>query len=372
MKNLVLGLCFYSLFNISFSAAQIPQNGLKAHFQFDSNTQDATGNNPNATLATSQVSYHNAGISGQALKLDTTTTGSSPFNSTNPAVDFALGGLNNLNSIIDANNDFTISFWFKGNSSMVTSLIGKREFCSTSPPFLDIRSASVSSSISRLAFEIRNGSALNSNSGLGNNEYTSDCWVHLVASREALSGGGCVVKVYLNGSLSNVETYSQVIQISPTTSSNRVTLAGSPCIGVDGTIPLNGYFDEFMVYDRAISDTEASDIYTHFFNQPHISLSPQGCILVPIEKVNPIEDSHFKVYPNPSRGSITAEFDSKTNQKEVFITLYNLQGQIISRSEFPTGELKRSILLEKLPKGMYQVVLSDKTGVLAAQKVIIQ
>jgi hypothetical protein len=359
---------FFFLVNTPFSSAQIPQNGLKAHFPFNSTTSDTTGNNPNATLAASNVGYYNLGISGQALELSPDTI----FNSTNPAVEFVQGGLNNINSIIEANNNFTISFWFKSRNSNQFSLISKREICSTSPPYLDIRSESNSSTTSRVMVEMKNGTAQSSSSGPNSNEYNSDCWVHLVSSREVLASGGCIVKTYINGILTKLDTFSQVIQISPTTSNNRLTLAGSPCIGVDGTIPLDGFFDEFMVYDRAISDSEVSAIYNHFFNQPHISLTAQGCILVPIKTIDNAKNTNLNVYPNPSSLGITIELDSKTTNEEAFIALYNLQGQLILNSTFPAGEDKRSIFLDQLPKGMYQVVLSDKRGIVATQKVIIQ
>ena len=368
MKTILLFLCFYLLINTPFSTAQIPQNGLKAHFEFNSTSHDAKGNNPNAILAPSQISYYNAGISGQALELSPTSV----FNSTNPAVEFTQGGSNNINDIIEANNDFTISFWFKSRNSSQFSLINKRIVCSISPPYLDIRSQGTSNGMSRVMVEMRAGSTSNSSSGPNDNKYVSNCWAHLVSSREILPNGGCVVKTYINSVLTKVDTFSQVVQISPTSSSNRITLAGSPCIGVDGTVPLDGYFDEFMVYDRAISDSEVLDIYNHFFNQPHISLSSQGCILVPIKKVNNIKDTNFKVYPNPSKSIITIELNSITKNEDAFITLYNLQGQIILSSTFLVGEQKHSLSLEELPKGMYLVVLSAKKGTIATQKVILQ
>jgi len=372
MKNLYLFFGFYLLANMPFCSAQIPQNGLKAHFQFNSTTYDTTGNNPNAILATSQISYYNLGISGQALELS--PGGASVFNSTNPAVEFVQGGSNNMNTIIEANNDFTISFWFKSRTSNQFSLIGKRATCSTNSAYLEIRSEGNSANTSRIMAEMREGAIINSSSGPNANEYVSDCWTHQVCSREVLASGGCVIKFYINGLLSKLDTFPQVIQIAPTTANNRLTLAGSPCIGVDGTIPLDGYFDEFMVYDRAVDATEVLDIYNYFFNQAHISLSPQGCILVPTEKVQSAgnaKEVNFTVYPNPTTSSITIEFNKLLEDNTTFITLYNLQGKVVLNATFPTGAQKRSLLLEQLSKGIYLVVLSDKKGLIATQKVAL-
>src|SRR6056297_212344 len=73
------------------------------------------------------------------------------------------------------------------------------------------------------------------------------------------------------------------------------------------------------------------------------------------------------VYPNPSAGQSTLEFEIKERQR-MNITLYNAMGQArqtIADQEFPAGSYRMPLTLGKNSTGMYRIVFTTKEGVQA-------
>lgn len=85
-----------------------------------------------------------------------------------------------------------------------------------------------------------------------------------------------------------------------------------------------------------------------------------------VSSVNPgILQSEPTVYPNPSAGQSTLEFEV-TKRQRMNISLYNAMGQVthtIADREFPAGQYRMPLTLGQSSTGMYRILFTTEDGV---------
>jgi lysophospholipase L1-like esterase len=87
-----------------------------------------------------------------------------------------------------------------------------------------------------------------------------------------------------------------------------------------------------------------------------------------IDNTNP-NDPFFKVYPNPSNGSLYVE-NNHRDSSGCFVTISNLLGQEFKRTIL--SSVKTSVYINDLSKGVYIISLKNKDSLLTAKRFIIE
>lgn len=235
---------FYSLFVFFCAAAgagevvaqSVPTEvGLVAHYTFDGNFADATGDSSNGGIA-SGVPEFACGVVGSSLAL----------NGGNDFIRIPGGNSNNVNREFDT-EDFTLSFYFKSIGTNGTQyLVAKRDTNCNVLNYFTVRYAPLNENLSvtlrqqnqeaRIDYPIRNG----------------DCWQHVVIVRD-----GNRVRLTLNG-----------VEVGETGTASRVDLTndgelliGSTECRLSGETAFDGLVDEFRIYNRSLNDAEVRGLY---------------------------------------------------------------------------------------------------------------
>lgn len=79
----------------------------------------------------------------------------------------------------------------------------------------------------------------------------------------------------------------------------------------------------------------------------------------------PLVNKDFKIFPNPTSGSLQVN----ASGSEVYIM--NSLGQIVHKQRIQSGEIN-TLILNHLPKGVYSVILVDKSQIVSSKRLILQ
>lgn len=230
-KNLtLLFVCIASLL-----AAQIPTNGLITHFTFDSTLVNTTGTD---TLESGNANYITRGC-GSAQSL------------TNSSYTFPNAGIGGLPA---GSAQRSVAFWYRSENITTHSLFNYGTISGYFGVVYDASNASIlvtggSSDISATYEEGTN-------------------WTHI-----AVTYGGGITNLYING---NVAASSNSITFSTVPSPSVSRLGHSPFSGEYSDYSI----DELMVYNRALTQEEITDIYN--ITQTNIAVSQLPVVARPI------------------------------------------------------------------------------------------
>jgi uncharacterized protein YjdB len=78
----------------------------------------------------------------------------------------------------------------------------------------------------------------------------------------------------------------------------------------------------------------------------------------------------MKLYPNPSSGLVNLELGSQYNGQITF-EVYSIVGQLVYQKSLTISEIKTHIDLSSLSPGIYQVRVTDKSGVIGNKAIVI-
>jgi gliding motility-associated-like protein len=209
--------------------------GLVAHYNFDSNFSDLTGNSANGGVA-SGVPEFGCGVSGQGVQL----FGGNDF------IRIPGGTSFNINREFDT-EDFTLSFYFKPVGFNGTQyLISKRDTACDFQQYFYIRYAPTTRTISaylrqgnqevRIDYRIQNGS----------------CWQHVVLVRDNRR-----VRMIVNEDFAGEQGTTSRIDIF---NSGELTFGSANCLGANETAFV-GLLDEIRIYNRALNDNDVAELY---------------------------------------------------------------------------------------------------------------
>ena len=218
-----------------FGQGEPTEVGLVAHYPFDGNFADATGDSANGGIA-SGVPEFACGVTGSALAL----------NGGNDFIRIPGGNSNNVNRQFDS-EDFTLSFYFKSIGINGTQyLVSKRDTNCNNQQFFSVRYLPGNRTISV---------QLKQNNQLARIDYpirNTACWQHVVVVRDENR-----VRLYLNAEeVAETGTTSRV-----DISNEGELLIGSTECRINGEIPFDGLIDEVRVYNRRLRTSEVRTLY---------------------------------------------------------------------------------------------------------------
>ncbi|MEM1357710.1 MAG: LamG-like jellyroll fold domain-containing protein [Bacteroidota bacterium] len=211
------------------------EQNLIAHYPFEGNFADATGDSFNGGIA-SGVPEFLCGVSGTALAL----------NGGNDFVRIPGGNSNNVNREFDS-EDFTLSLYFKPIGTNGTQyLVSKRDTNCNNLQYFTVRYAPLTRTLSatlkqnnqeaRIDYQITNGS----------------CWQHLVVVRDDNR-----VRLYLNTEEIGEAGTSSRVDVD----NDGELLIGSTECRVTGETAFDGLIDEVRVYNRALRESEIDGLF---------------------------------------------------------------------------------------------------------------
>ena len=160
-------------------------------------------------------------------------------------------------------------------------------------------------------------------------------WVHYV-----FSYNGTQSKIYKNGVLLNTAPMS--ISTINNLDSFRLGLSES-----GATNYFNGAVDDLKIYNYAISDADASSLFSNN------TLSSENFIS---------QNLKATIYPNPTSDNFSIEMENEVKSVEI----YSIQGHKVMTSN------SKYINVSNLSKGMYLVRIEDENNAVATQKLIIK
>jgi len=335
MEKIFSFLALFSILNSTKSqnicnVSQLPaslQNGLIAFYPFCGNASDVTSNANNGTVYNATLTSDRFGNSNSAYS----------FNGTNTRIDVSSSFFN------PSWTDYTISAWFSSNNS------GKLEqdIFNTMPHNslgigYNYTGVWTGYCVYSLNSNPNNGSwdiALGQKGTFHN--YIVNSWYHVV-----LVKSGTTWKQYINGNLDN--TFSNSTTILNTTTGLR--------FGSNGTsIPsefFSGKLDDYMIYNRALSSNEVTTLYT-------------GAVSV-------FENSelfNFSIFPNPSNGKFTIEYN-EDNYRDLKFEIVDVLGQNVDDGII-LPNIKNDISFN-VTNGIYFIkIVTKENKILAQRKIII-
>ena len=171
---------------------------------------------------------------------------------------------------------------------------------------------------------------------INNTTFNSD-WHHYtyISSK---SGG--YQKLYEDGTLTKT--------VNSSTSFNQVQNKDLQ-IGGSASLYLDGYVDEFRVYNRVLSQSEIDSLQT-----------ATSCGLAGVHDVHG-EELKASLYPNPNNGSFTIYIPDANNTNPYSYSVFNAAGQEIASGDVSSVENKLQ-LADVNAKGYYTVKLYNESS----------
>jgi hypothetical protein len=113
---------------------------------------------------------------------------------------------------------------------------------------------------------------------------------------------------------------------------------------------------------------DAADFSISCFRQNNNTIYPDtitNCGLITSAKPIEIQNDQLRIYPNPSNGSFTIEFDKSLNIKEIRLT--DLLGKIVFQQQ---TDNRTKIEITNLRNEIYILTIIDKDNLLINKKII--
>ena len=210
--------------------------GLIAHYPFESNLGDATGDAGNLGVAVGAIDY-DCGVQGSSVSL----MQGSDF------VRVPGGGTNNVNRLFD-DRSFTVDLSFKSTGGTGQQyLVSKRDSsCANEEQQFSITYAP---DLRQVSTTFRQGNVI---TNLSYNITNDACWQQVTVVRDLSR-----VTLYVNGEQVADRSTAAVIDIS---NGGDLLLGGTTCPGA-GEGGFQGLIDEVRIYDRALARNEIEQLY---------------------------------------------------------------------------------------------------------------
>jgi len=244
------------LFCLAYASQSQP---VLAHYQFNGNANDISGNN------------HHGTVSGATLTSDR-------FNEANGAYYFdGIDDYIEFDNIVGqfGINDFSVSFWINTTSASNQKFIGNRQSCNTSINFWEI---SVFQNKIRGVVTEAGGSDLVD--VRGDIVVNDGVWHHILFSRN-----GTTLSIYVDCELDATETGDD--GIANVSNSGTFVIGASPCSTVDDSYFYDGKIDDMRLFDGTLSPAEINEVC----QEQHVAINES------------IMQKELFAYPNPSDGT---------------------------------------------------------------------
>ena len=291
-------------------------NDLVTCLQFESNTADSTINlNHSATYGT--ITYVGGKVGSNALSL----------NGSNSFVQLPYNLANQ--------QEITIATWIYWRGGGAWQRIFDFGNSQTEYMFLTPNNGS-----GQLRFAIKNGG---SEQQLNSSALVSGKWNHV-----AVTLAEDAARMYLNG---EQVSESNAITISP--------IDFKPVLNYIGRSQfsdplLNGYIDDFRVYNYALTANEIAEI---------------PGLLSGIEDRGYISDKKLSLYPIPATNILNVKYNDEINNQKTRIAVYDTNGRLLI-SEYMTDANDTKLNVSGLTSGIYLLRLTNKAETLVKRFVV--
>ena len=298
------------------SAITTGVNDLVTYLQFESNTADSTINlNHSATYGT--ITYVGGKVGSNALSL----------NGSNSFVQLPYNLANQ--------QEITIATWIYWRGGGAWQRIFDFGNSQTEYMFLTPNNGS-----GQLRFAIKNGG---SEQQLNSSALVSGKWNHV-----AVTLAEDAARMYLNG---EQVSESNAITISP--------IDFKPVLNYIGRSQfsdplLNGYIDDFRVYNYALTANEIAEI---------------PGLLSGIEDRGYISDKKLSLYPIPATNILNVKYYDEINNQKTRIAVYDTNGRLLI-SEYMTDANDTKLNVSGLTSGIYLLRLTNKAETLVKRFVV--
>ncbi len=325
-KNLLL----FAVCGISLAAqAQIPVTGLNAHWPFDGNANDVSGNNNNGTVFSATPANDRFGNPNKAYAFNGTTSHIDVPNSTT----------------IDMPNtqNFSISFWvkYRTNSSDI-QIMAKHLNGSFNGYFFFAKSTNLGycNSPGSMSYYIASGAQGDAcaNSPIANDTTN---WYFITGIHNAQLN---TTQLYVNSVLQND------VGSKTGSSSNTADLQfGAVKNGNIYTNFFNGYLDGVRIYNRILTQAEVNSLY----NEPNPT--------VDISELS-LNTNLFSVAPNPASNELTiqtSEIVKNNLDQPIVLSIYSLDGKLVKSETISVNQLNTNIKISisELKTSLYNINL---------------
>jgi hypothetical protein len=307
-KDFLYGI-FILLFFPSYIIAQpLPPGRLIAHYPFNANANDVSGNEHNGIVNGATLTMDNLGELNSAYEFDNSDNIQIANHPDFDFVDF------------DFINRVTISAWFKPTNTNGAYLITKKADSNTPGPY----SLGFSQGLPRVLLYNDVGDVLIDL--LGTSSLEAGIWQHI-----GFTFNGNQVNLYYNGQLEVSQSASGSLQKSD----------GEVYIGYSAydNQYYEGAIDDIYFNNYAMSHSEILDLY--YANVVTGSLTRLPTNFTALSKDSE-QNMDIKVYPNPIEGEVNIEFHILKDKSDFTLRIINQQGRILN-----------TISMKALEKGLH-------------------
>ena len=323
----------------------VPTNGLVGYWPFNGNANDLSGNGNNGT------------VNGATLTTDRfgNTNSSYSFNGGTNYIEVPHGSTFNFQK-----NKMTASFWIYTSvttpTSNVHTLISKQTSSGANQSGFNIAKEN---SVTYLL--IKNGSSNVQGWSRVSSNSILNTWHHLVY---VVDSG--FLRSYLDGFL--IKTDTTTASIGNTTQPMRF---GKPTYAASN-LEFNGSIDDIGIWNRALTQTEISNLYNANLCYQTITVTDTLVINVNRTGYNPVTYSNtLKVYPNPTKDHITIDNGDITKMSGYSIKIFNSLGQQKFQSAINQQQFTIDIT-QWGGNGLYFLNLLDASGnIIDVKKILL-
>jgi hypothetical protein len=241
MKNLLItAVTIFGFATITMAQvpSYVPTNGLVGWWPFNGNANDESGNGNDGTVTGPTLTTDRFGVANRAYYISQATS----------IIDFG----NSQSFGLTNNNVKTFSFWFKGiNSSTIYSIYKYENWNGANSNYGIMGGANVIATTA-------NGTGPNTVA----NNLTPNVWTHCVCIIQAGTNNS---KIYINGILVSSGTSNLASTIS------SANLKVNSALGGQNYTTGIGYFDDFAIWNRALTSCEIQDLYASQLNSTFVN-----------------------------------------------------------------------------------------------------
>ena len=211
--------------------------GLYLSYNFNGNLNDSSGNGRNAT-ANGTITYGvgRKGVAGTAIQ---------------------FGSGNIMTPTLPVSSVWSISFWFKTNSTSLVQVMFElsSNFNNTNGLLVDLNDTSPI--LGKLMAGISSSSSKNLKNT--NNTLNDGLWKHIVIILDKNQPVQNEIKIYINNLLSATSTYlGDNSEMSGNFISDKIYIGGR---GLTYVYPYLGLIDDFKLYNYPLTQTEITNLY---------------------------------------------------------------------------------------------------------------
>lgn len=350
MKNLLIQFVILSC-SITIGLAQVPTNGLVAHYPFSGNSNDSTSNGNDGVVYGATLSIDRFGIANSAYS----------FDGTNDYI--KVSNASNIN-----NNDYSYNWWVTGNSFPANESsnmleIGSQGFAGGHYGQLVAINNNYNSTT---GWRITSGNANYTTVGFQNGVLPSlNTWYNITVTRD-----DSIVNLYVNCQL-----------IASGVTNGLFPYYNSPLdmyIGTRADLSLMQFFsgkmDDIRIYNRALNQTEISSLCNEGICYQNVTVTDTLIINTNISGFSPVVyQNSIKIFPNPTNDQLTIDYGTNFSTFAGYtLKVTNSLGQVVYTSTI--NQQQSFVNLSTWSgNGIYFVHLIDsQNSTLDIKKIVLQ